>query len=70
MAMITRTSEPSGTIPEDQPAHIRLPFLNRPVGLGDAIRKATEAVGIQPCGGCEERRKKLNQRVQFNPWST
>ena len=67
MAMIS--TEPRPQEP-NQPMQLRVPFLNQPMGLGDAIRAATEALGVQPCGGCEERRKKLNQRVQFNPWST
>lgn len=35
----------------------------RPVrkGLGDAIAKVTKAVGIRPCGGCQERRARLNE---------
>lgn len=34
-------------------------------GLGDTIAKATKAVGIKPCGGCNERRKKLNKVVRY-----
>jgi len=31
------------------------------LGLGDLIRKATGAMGIKPCDGCEKRRKSLNR---------
>lgn len=34
-------------------------------GLGDTIKKITSAIGIQTCGKCEERRKKLNKLF---PW--
>jgi|GWRWMinimDraft_12_1066020.scaffolds.fasta_scaffold07209_2 predicted NodU family carbamoyl transferase len=30
-------------------------------GLGDVIATVTEAVGIQPCDGCNERKLKLNK---------
>lgn len=35
-------------------------------GVGDVIAAATKAVGIQPCGGCEERRRRLNERFPFS----
>lgn len=31
------------------------------MGLGDLIAKVTQAVGIEPCQGCEERKAKLNK---------
>ena len=30
-------------------------------GVGDLVAKATKAIGIKPCGGCQKRRKKLNK---------
>lgn len=30
------------------------------IGLGDAIKKVTSLMGIKPCGGCNERAKRLN----------
>lgn len=40
--------------------------VDKPVeGLGDVIKAVTEAVGIKPCEGCEERRKKLNRMFSF-----
>ncbi len=50
-----------------QPRRVRLPGFvsDEPVGLGDAIKKATTAVGIKPCGGCAARAATLNRWVQF-----
>jgi hypothetical protein len=44
---------------------VRLPGFvpDQPVGLGDVIKRATYAAGIKPCGGCEERARRLNRRV-------
>jgi hypothetical protein len=36
------------------------------VGLGDLIKRATNAVGIQPCEGCARRAAALNRRVPFS----
>ena len=49
---------------EGQPARVRLPgFINdEDLGLGDAIKRVTRAVGIRPCGGCERRAAVLNRR--------
>jgi hypothetical protein len=52
---------------ETRPRESRLPgFINdddAPIGLGDVIKKATSRLGIKPCGGCEERARKLNRMV-------
>ena len=39
------------------PHRVRLPgfIKDEEIGLGDAIKKATYAMGIKPCGGCEQR---------------
>ena len=53
---------------EEVPAHnVRLPgfLIEREVGLGDLIKKATYAVGIKPCGGCERRAAVLNRWMRF-----
>lgn len=34
-------------------------------GLGDAMKYAFAAVGVQPCGGCTERAQRLNERFPF-----
>lgn len=35
-------------------------------GLGDMVAKATKAVGIKPCEGCNRRRAALNNAISFN----
>lgn len=35
-------------------------------GLGDVVAAATKAIGIKPCGGCQQRRQALNRIVPFN----
>jgi hypothetical protein len=51
----------------DGPRQVRLPGFSgdAPVGLGNAVKRATSLVGIRPCGSCHERAKKLNSRVVF-----
>lgn len=34
-------------------------------GLGDVVAAATKAIGIKPCGGCQQRREALNRIVPF-----
>lgn len=34
-------------------------------GLGDTIAKITSAVGIQPCGGCQQRQEALNRMFPY-----
>jgi len=34
-------------------------------GLGDAVERVAESVGIKSCGGCKRRRDKLNKLVPF-----
>jgi hypothetical protein len=50
--------------------HVRLPgFIgDEAIGLGDVIKRATSAVGISPCGGCQRRAAALNQRFVFTAW--
>ena len=38
-----------------------------PRGLGDVVASVTHAVGIRPCGGCQERRQTLNE-ILPNPF--
>ncbi len=53
-----------------QPYRVRLPgfITDEDVGLGDVIKRATSAVGIRPCGGCERRAAALNQWFVFSGW--
>lgn len=50
---------------------IRLPgfAVEDEVGLGDAIKRVTYALGIEPCSGCEQRAAALNRRIVLSPTS-
>lgn len=51
-----------------QAAHrVRLPgfVIDEEIGLGDAIKHATYAMGIKPCAGCERRANTLNRWMKF-----
>jgi hypothetical protein len=53
---------------EESPAiHARLPgfIIDNPLGLGDVIKRATYAIGIKPCGGCDKRAATLNRWIVF-----
>ena len=47
---------------------VRLPgfITDEEIGLGDAIKRATSYVGINPCGGCRRRAAALNRWVVFS----
>ena len=51
------------------PHRVRLPgfLIENEVGLGDAVKRITYAVGIKPCGGCETRAEVLNRWITFTP---
>jgi hypothetical protein len=40
--------------------------MEREVGLGDAIKRVTSAMGIRPCGGCEKRAAAMNRWMTFS----
>jgi hypothetical protein len=44
---------------EKKPIVIPIPGMQGQVGLGTLIKKATSAVGIKPCGGCQKRADQL-----------
>jgi len=50
------------------PHRVRLPgfLIDEEIGLGDAIKRVTYAMGIRPCGGCEKRAAALNRWMQFS----
>ena len=52
---------------EPRPHRVRLPgfLVDEEIGLGDAIKRVTYAVGIKPCGGCEKRAAALNRWVRL-----
>ena len=60
-----RTDEPK---PEPGPHKVRLPgfLIEEEIGLGDVIKKTTYAMGITPCGGCENRAAALNRWMSFS----
>lgn len=47
---------------------VRLPgfITDEEIGLGDVIKRATYAIGIKPCGGCERRATALNHWLGFS----
>jgi len=53
---------------ECQPYRMRLPgfISDEDIGLGDVIKQATSAIGIRPCGSCEQRAAALNRRLTFS----
>jgi hypothetical protein len=54
--------------PQPQPRIVRLPgfIIEDEIGLGDAIKRVTYAMGIKPCGGCEKRAATLNRWMKFS----
>jgi hypothetical protein len=52
---------------EPEPHRVRLPgfIRDQEIGLGDAVKRVTYAVGIRPCGGCERRAAALNRWMVF-----
>jgi hypothetical protein len=55
--------------PAERPAHrVRLPgfLVEEEIGLGDAIKRVTYAIGIKPCEGCEKLAIRLNHRLHFS----
>jgi hypothetical protein len=56
-----------GDTTEHQSHRVRLPgfITDEEIGLGDAIKRVTYALGIRPCGGCERRAAALNRWFVF-----
>ena len=65
---VKKQSEAAPDKTNRQPHHVRLPgfLIEEQVGLGDLVKKATYAMGIKPCGGCEKRAAALNRWVTFS----
>lgn len=57
--------EQSRQMEKHRPFRVRLPgfIAEQEIGLGDVIRRATTAIGIGSCGGCQRRAAALNSRV-------
>jgi hypothetical protein len=62
------TTKNQGQEPQPQPHRVRLPgfLIDEEIGLGDAIKRATYAMGIKPCGGCEKRAAGLNRWMHLS----
>jgi hypothetical protein len=48
-----------------RPLSVPVPRLKRDIGLGDVVKKLTQAVGVRPCGGCARRAAALNRAVML-----
>jgi len=59
-------NSPAGNT-EPQPHRVRMPGFvkDEDIGLGDVIKRATYAMGIKPCAGCEKRAAALNRWMHF-----
>ena len=55
---------------QQHPARIRarLPgfVTHEEIGLGDVIKRASSAIGVKPCGGCDRRAAALNRWLTFS----
>ncbi len=62
------TSKSGDEEKQNQPQHrVRLPgfLIEEEIGLGDAIKRVSYAMGIKPCQGCEKRAAALNRWMHF-----
>jgi hypothetical protein len=52
---------------QSKPYRVRLPgfVANEAIGLGDVVQRVTYAMGIKPCGGCEQRAAAMNRWMVF-----
>ena len=48
---------------------VRLPRFvsSTPIGLGDVVKRVTTAVGVKPCGPCEQRAARMNEWLRLTP---
>jgi hypothetical protein len=62
------TNEVNGQEGERQAHRVRLPgfITDEDIGLGDVVKRMTNAVGVRPCGGCEQRAAILNNWLVFS----
>jgi hypothetical protein len=67
MVMKNTKRAASAETTEHQPHRVRLPgfLIEEEIGLGDAIKRVTYAMGIKPCGGCNKRAVSLNRWMHF-----
>ena len=63
-----QTEDPTRTDDmESRPYRMRLPgfVTDEEIGLGDAVKRVTYAMGIKPCGGCDRRATAMNRWMVF-----
>lgn len=55
-----------------RPHRLNLPrfITEKDIGLGDFVKRATYAVGIKACGGCNRRAAALNRWMVVGPRRT
>ena len=49
----------------NKPIYVPVPVVNGQIGLGDVIKRATNAIGLKTCAPCERRAQYLNRLMQF-----
>jgi len=63
-----QTEDPAATNDtKSRPYKVTLPgfITDEEVGLGDAVKRVTYAMGIKPCGGCDRRAAAMNRWMVF-----
>jgi hypothetical protein len=55
------------TSTETEPFRVRLPgfLVEEEIGLGDALKRVTYAMGIKPCQDCGKRAASMNRWMVF-----
>ena len=64
--ILARRADRAGRQPNTTKREMRLPVSGIPadgIGVGDAVKRVTDAFRIKPCNGCEKRRNFLNRWV-------
>ena len=48
---------------------VRLPrfLVPEPVGLGQVAKRVTKAVGVKPCGPCDQRAERMDRWMRLEP---
>jgi hypothetical protein len=64
---ITQTNSSRSDESQQERHRVRLPgfLVEEEIGLGDLVKRASYAIGIKPCGGCEQRAAALNRWMVF-----
>jgi hypothetical protein len=68
--MAEKSSVDRGTNDDDSPKHrMRLPhfIVDEPIGAGRVVKRVTSAVGVKPCGPCEQRAARLDRWLRIEP---